>query len=482
VLYVFFVVISVSQRHNDNKGPHMLQRRLAFLLLLLSLLLSVAHAQQSIDFSELERAALEELKATNTPGAAIAIVKGDRLVYSKAFGVASVDTGAAVTPDMLFRLGSTTKMFTAAALVQLAEQGKIKLNEPIGNYVKDLHPRVAALTADQILSHMTGLWDEAPMYGPQDDAALAENIRKWREDRFFADAGVVYSYSNPGYWLAGFLVQELSGKRYADQVAESVLKPLGMARSTFRPMQAITYPVALGHDVTPARQQVVVRPFANNAATWPSGSLFSSVEELSRFTIAFMNDGRIDGRQVLSPTLIATLSSPHANIPAAEQKYGYGLMLSTQRGVRVVEHGGARSGYGSNLRMFPDQKVAIILAVNRSGGNLGRTMEKAMELTLPLEPRKQPAVPQSIAMNEAEMVRLAGTYSQGASKIEILVRDGKLYAQQGPRQLEVLKLGGEKYAVSVPGAPTPPVFALIPGPDGKTMFLHQGGRTLRRQE
>ena len=363
----------------------MLQRSLAFVLLLLSLPYS-AHAGQSVDFSELERTALEELKATDTPGAALAIVEGDRLVYSKAFGVASVDTGAPVTPDMLFRLGSTTKMFTAAALVQLAEQGKIKLNEPIGTYIKDLHPRVAALTADQLLSHMTGLSDEAPMYGPQDEAALAENIRSWREDRFFAEAGVVYSYSNPGYWLAGFLVQELSGKPYADQVAESILKPLGMTRSTFRPMEAMTYPLALGHDVTPARQQVVVRPFANNAATWPSGSLFSSVEELSRFTIAFMNDGRIDGRQVLSPTLIATLSSPHADIPESDQKYGYGLTLSTERGVRMLEHSGARSGYGSNLRMFPEQKVAIIVAVNRSGGSLERTIEKTMELTLPLEP------------------------------------------------------------------------------------------------
>jgi len=326
---------------------------------------------------------------------------------------------------------------------------------------------------------MTGLTDEAPMYGPQDDGALADGIRKWQDDRFFAEAGTVFSYSNPGYWVAGLLVQELSGKAFADQVAEGILKPLGMKRSTFRPTVAMTYPLVLGHDVTPGRQQTVVRPFANNAATWPSGSLFSSVEELSRFTIAFMNEGRLDGQQVLAPAMIAALSSPHASIPGSDEKYGYGLFVGTRRGVRMLEHGGARSGYGSNLRMFPDQKVAIILAVNRSGGNLPRTIEKAMELTLPLEPAK-PDAPPTISMDEAEMNRHAGTYSQGQSRIEILARDGKLYAQMGQRQLEVRKVGGDKFVVMVPGAPVPPTFALIAGPDGKTMYLHQGGRTLRR--
>jgi CubicO group peptidase (beta-lactamase class C family) len=102
------------------------------------LLLWVAFAQQpqssKPDFGELEKVALAELAETNTPGAAVGVVSGDRLVYAKGFGVSNVETGAPVTPDMLFRLGSTTKMFTAATLVTLAEEGKLKLDEPIGKY------------------------------------------------------------------------------------------------------------------------------------------------------------------------------------------------------------------------------------------------------------------------------------------------------------------------------------------------------------
>src|SRR5678815_5983073 len=94
-----------------------------------------------IDFSELDKLVPEELKEKNTPGAVITVISGDQVVYQKAFGVANVETNAAMQPEMLFRLGSTTKMFTAAALLTLAEKDKIKLNQPIGEKVKGLNPK-----------------------------------------------------------------------------------------------------------------------------------------------------------------------------------------------------------------------------------------------------------------------------------------------------------------------------------------------------
>ena len=253
-----------------------------------------AWTQQALDFSSLEKVAREELQQTNTPGAAVAVVLGDRVIYEKGFGIANVETEAPVTPDMLFRLGSTTKMFTATALVLLADQGKINLNEPIGKYITGLTPTLSQITAHQLLSHTSGIIDEAPMFGSNDESALGDGIRLWKDDRFFTDPGKIYSYSNPGFWLAGFLSETVGGRAYADQLAESVFKPLGMSRSTLRPLVAITYPLAQGHDVTNGRP-AVVRPAANNTATWPAGSIFSSVRDLSRFVIAFVNDGRIDG-------------------------------------------------------------------------------------------------------------------------------------------------------------------------------------------
>jgi CubicO group peptidase (beta-lactamase class C family) len=150
-------------------------------------------------------------------------------------------------------------MFTAAALVTLAEQGKIKLDAPIGNYVKGLFPKLSALTAHQLLTHTAGLRDEGnEPIGLHDDSALASYVLSWKDNYFFTDPGKIYSYSNPGFRLAGFVVQEISGKPYADVMEEIIFKPLGMDRTTLRPTLAMTYPFSQGHDG--ADKTAVVRP------------------------------------------------------------------------------------------------------------------------------------------------------------------------------------------------------------------------------
>src|SRR5882724_5842193 len=247
--------------------------------------------EQNPDFAQLEKVVLEELKETNTPGATVAIISGDRAIYAKGFGTSNIETGAPMTPDMLFRIGSTTKMFTAAALVTLAVDGRLKLDEPVGNYVKGLNPKISQVTAHQLLTHTAGVIYEAPMYGDHDDSAMGRTIRSWKEDQLFTEPGKIISYSNPGYWLAGFTVETISGKPYADQMNESLFKPLGMTSTTFRPTVAMTYPLAQGHNAAGKSTPTVVRPFADNAASWPAGSMFSNVLELSRFIIAFMNGG-----------------------------------------------------------------------------------------------------------------------------------------------------------------------------------------------
>jgi CubicO group peptidase (beta-lactamase class C family) len=452
-------------------------------LLALVLLLWLAIAQQpqssKHDFGELEKVALAELAETNTPGAAVGIVSGDRLIFARGFGVSNVETGAPVTPDMLFRLGSTTKMFTAAGVVTLAEEGKLKLDEPIGKHAKGLSPKIAGLTAHQLLSHTAGLKDDAQMFGRHDDVALADTVRALKDDFLFAAPGRVYSYSNPGYWLSGYLIEAVSGKPYADALDERIFKPLGMQSTTLRPTMAMTRPLAQGHDVSGRDKPRVVRPFADNAGNWPAGSIFSSVNDLSRFVIAFMNGGQLEGKQVLSPSLIKQLSSPHADQPGSEWKYGYGLGIGKYRGVRIVDHLGGRSGYGSLISMAPDHRFALIILVNRSGGGLMKTAEKAMELMLPLEARVE-SQPKPVAMTEAEMAGYIGVYGDQPNRIEISVKDGNLLFKGMGREAQVSKIGESRFSMTLPGASQAVEFTLVPGADGKAEFLFMGGRGRRK--
>ena len=442
---------------------------------------TLAVQEQPPDFSQLERVLLDELKETNTPGATVAIISGDRIIYKKAFGISNVETGAPMTPEMLFRIGSTTKMFTALALVTLAEQGKLKLDEPIGKHVNGLNPRIAGLTAHQLLTHTSGMIDEAPMYGDHDDSAMGRTIRSWKEDQLFTEPGKIISYSNPGYWLAGFTSESISKKPFADHMSESIFKPLGMTSSTFRPTVAMTYPLAQGHNASGGTAPTVVRPFADNSASWPAGSMFSNVLDLSRFIIAFMNDGKLDQKQVLSPQVIAKLSTPQVSIPSQPAaKYGYGLMISTYRGVRVVEHGGSRSGYGSVIKMAPDHRFAVIVLGNRTGVALNKTAEKAMELMLPLKPKDDDRPNQDLPMTAAEMAHYVGKYGQREANVEILLKDGKLFLKQGQNERPIRKVGENRFAVGAPNNSTPMQFTLVTGSDGKAEYFHAGLRASRR--
>ena len=294
--------------------------------------------------AEIEKAIEAEMTATKTPGAAVAIISADKVVFARGFGTTSAEGGTPISPDTLFRMGSTTKMFTAAAVLALAEAGKAKMSAPVGTYIKDLSPKVAALSPHQLLSQSSGMRDFNPLASGHDDAELGQNIRLWKDDVFFTEPDRIFSYSSANYWLAGYLAEQLTGKPYADALAELVLRPLGMNRSTVRSFEAMTYPLALGHNIANG-SAAVVRPIDNNAAKYPGGSLYSNVNELSRFAIAMMNGGKVDGKQLMPASAVEALQKPQFYLPGEEKTfYGYGLLGYDDRGVKTVSHGGVSRG------------------------------------------------------------------------------------------------------------------------------------------
>lgn len=406
---------------------------------------TISAQTKTIDFAELERTIEDELKAAKTPGAAFAIVSGDKVVFSKGFGTTSTESENPITSDTLFRMGSTTKMFTAATLVSLAEAGKIKLDAPIGNYLKNLPPKISALTVHQLLSQSSGLRDFAPLASGNNDSDLENNIRLWKDDIFFTEPNKIYSYSSANYWLAGFLAEELSGKAYSDAVAEIVLRPLGMNRSTMRAFEAMTYPLALGHDIKDGTANVI-RPIDNNVAKYPGGSLFSSANELSRFAIAMLNGGKIDGKQIVAPTVVEQLEKPQFYLPGEEKAfYGYGLLGYEDRGVKTISHGGVSRGYGSTIFFAPEQKIAIIVLANSNGQTLPKSRRKAMEMLLPLKPATNEQ-PKPIALNADEMKRYVGKFSHEPQTWEVFIKDGKLYFKEEGKDFELTKTGADNFS------------------------------------
>jgi CubicO group peptidase (beta-lactamase class C family) len=384
---------------------------------------------------------LAAMNTAQTPGAAVAIVKGDQVIYRKGYGVTSIENPIPITPDTLFRLGSTTKMFTAAALVQLAEEGKLKLDAPLGDYVRGLAPKLAQVNVHQLLSHTAGLRDFAATEKSQDDAVLATMIRAWKDDVFFGEPGKIYSYSSAGYWLAGLVLEEITKSAYADAMKQRLFTPLGMQRTTFRPLEALTYPLSIGHKLENGHP-VIIRPAFNNNAMWPAGSIYSSVNDLARFALAFLNEGRVAGVVRLKPSLITKLSRAHINLPfETESHHGYGLMLYRLRGVRLASHGGFSTGYGSMMYFAPDQRVAVIVLTNKSGETLHQVGQKALAMLLPLGPAEPLTNETAQGLTEAELAQCPGKYSHPPQIFAVMAKNKQLIFKQDQEEYKLKKIG-----------------------------------------
>jgi CubicO group peptidase (beta-lactamase class C family) len=455
------------------------------LLLLILVSLSFGLRQASAhpgdnDFGELEKVILAELKETGTPGAAVAVIKDGRVIFSKGFGVMSVESGGTITPDTLFRLGSTTKMFTGAAMVTLSEKGRIKLNEPVGKYAKGLSTKLAQLTPHQLISNTAGVGDFSAPPPLNDDSALSSMVRSWKDDVLFGEPGKIYSYSSPGFWLAGYVIEEAGGKPYSDMMDELLFQPLGMRRTTFRPLVAMTYPLALGHAAGADGKPAIIRPAYNNVAQWPAGSIFSSANDLSRFVLALLSDGRLDEAQVLSPTLFKSLSGKHTLIPGeTDSYYGYGLLNFEERGVRMVMHGGFSRGYGSMIQMAPEHRFAVIVVTNKSGMTLNKTTTKAKELFLPLKPADADKPKEKLPLTAADLASFTGKYVNGPQTWEILAKDGSLFLKDSDAEYPLTKTSAHKLSF---GDNLENDVATVPGTDGKTEYIFTGLYSARRKQ
>ena len=422
------------------------------------------------DFRAVAQAARSEMKAKRIPGAAVAIVRGGGVVYAAGFGDADAEKNHPVTPTTYFRIGSTTKVFVATAALLLASEGRLDLDRPVSDHVPGLAPKVGRLTMRQLLSHTAGLFDDAPMNGPGDDGALGREVTSWTDEVVFLPPGRFFSYSNPGYWLAGHVIEKVAGEPFADAMKRLVFEPLGMRHSTFRPEAMARLPLAAPFD---GRENELV-PAPNHAGTWPSGSLYSNVRDLSQLAIALLSGGRVGGRQALPESVVAGLLTPRVDIPERPgRRYGYGLVFETSRGASLVFHTGGRAGYGSMIRLVPDEGLAVVALTNRTSAVPVKTVDAATALFAGQPPPEPESRAGSLRKGAAEY---EGTFAcpRGLS-VELFTRS-ILYLKRGLARAPVRLLPDGRITNGML------TFAVTRRPDGRVEYLHGEMHTLARVE
>lgn len=467
---------------SDSIGPSNKRAASGYFGLVIHLIASLLLVPPS--FAALERTVLAEMRAQHVPGVQVAIVKDGRLVYDRAFGVASVETREKLTPETVFKIASTTKMYTAAAVAKAAGG---RLDEPISKILPTLQEDVGRLTLRQLLSHTSGFLDTSPAEGSQDEDTMLASASTYGKQSFFTEPGEVYSYANPDYELAGMLLSKMTGKRYADAVGDALFMPLDMTRTTFRPTMAMTYPLAVGHAYDEETKGLhVVRPLTNNVLRWPSGGIFTTADQMTHFCAMLMDGGRWNGKQVLSPDVVKEMLTPNpkTRIGDATRWYSLGLNIVEERGLTFVQHAGGTDGYGSVVRMVPSLHLAIVMLMNATNANLPKSYDAAVEAFQKLAPEPAELAPQPWTAEDLQ--RFAGTYKNGNLVFEVLAKDGGLVLNTGDEDLRVTKLndhllslkhGNPSLAVSILAVDLPVTF----GPDGRPKYLHFVGRALRRQ-
>lgn len=423
-----------------------------------------------------------ELARTLTPGAQVAIAVNGQVVYSRAFGVADIETGRPVTPLTLFRVGSVTKMVTAAVLSELVVEGKLDVNAPISRYVTELAGRrVGTVTTHQLLTHTAGWLDNAIPYGRMGEGALGEVMRDVSDTLFFTEPGRVISYSNPGYSMAGYVAERAGGARFGALTDERVLRKFGMPHASFRPLEAMTRDFSQGHVGMQTNPGVVVRPFTENTAQWAAGFLMASAQDMARFTIALMDGGMLDSQRVMTTEAVRLMTTGSAAIPGDSiAKYAYGLNVGRMFGARFWSHGGSINGFNASVAMFPDQRVSVVILDNRDGNPVaGLTTLVAREVAkLAVAAPSQPPAPR--APTAAERSAIAGTYAQSRRRMDFELRGDTLVYRQGPFAYPVEMIGNDRLAYKPPNGAAV-TWILVRDADGRVAYIHQGLRALARQ-
>jgi CubicO group peptidase (beta-lactamase class C family) len=452
------------------------------ILLLTAIPPRVTGQKNEIDFTDLEKVFLKDFEERGAPGAAIAIISGDRIIYSKLVGSSNVETGVPGTADTLFLIGVTSRIFVAAALASLAEENKIPLDEPIGNRISGLNAKLSQVTIHQLLSNTAGIRTESYRYGPRDDKALEQYIRKLSDDYFFTEPGKVFSTSNVSFALAAYVIEQLSKKSFGEVMQER-FKKLGMFHSTFRQDIAMTYALSQGHEVSGVAAPVVVRPYVDNAIFRADSMMFSTLNDLARFAIAFMNDGKVEGRQILSPSVIAKMSTPVAHVYGTnvleEGEYGYGFLIYNYRGVRVMEEDSVWLGYSTRFRMVPEHRFAIIVLANSNVGGFHETVDKAFETVMAVKPRNEVKPKTALKLDQGEAEKYVGQYVNPPDNLEIALKNGQLVLRQVGIEVPMTKIGEQRFQIQPPTSSAIEL-KMKTGEDGKVEYMYSSLRAFRK--
>jgi CubicO group peptidase (beta-lactamase class C family) len=400
------------------------------------------------DYAVIDHYVQNEMKQTRMPGVALGIVKADEVVHLEGFGEAD-SSGRKVTPQTPFIIGSLSKSFTALAVMQLVEAGKVELDAPVQRYLPWFRvadeEASARITVGELLNHTSGLsrasGGEALLKEDSSKGALETAVRSLSTVELDRPVGKSFEYSNLNYTTLALIVQTVSGESYEHYVKEHILTPLKMKDSYMFVPEAKRHGLATGH------QYWFGWPFSGggiegNRAATPSGYISSSARDMSHYLIAQLNGGRYRGAQVLSAEGIAEMHQGTANMHVGRSStYAMGWEESQLGGVPVVRHSGDTGSFHANMILVPERGWGVVVLMNGSNhlrlAGMDGTANGVVSLLLGHHPPPEPFEQAKVLL--FVVLAVVALQMLGIIRSVVLVRRWRVERARRPRG--VLRLG-----------------------------------------
>lgn len=319
-------------------------------------------------------------------GLAAGAVVGAKPVLARAIGQANVEAGRTVTPETRFRIASVTKTFTAVALMQLVEQGRVSLDDAVNDHLKLFRvehrdPKVPPVLIRHLLTHSSGLTDPlrsrdlldpSRVFGPKDGRPVPSlTVRYGRVVRPRLSPEREWMYSNDGFAILGQVVEDITATPYAQYVTEAIFLPLGMTRTNFEPYGGDPNSVAVGYRL----KRSIARPVAyRNVPVLAAGGAFSTLEDMLLYMEALCGGGANRHGRVLQPETLSAMFEPHRCLGGRVPYQGWCFFLDSEERHRVASHPGDLAGFEAGLTLAPDIGSAAFAVANRHAGGAAQRL------------------------------------------------------------------------------------------------------------
>lgn len=405
----------------------------------------------------------QQMQSAHVVGATVAVVKGNALLFAKGYGAADLAQQVpVVATQTLFFPGSTGKLLTWTALMQLVEQGKIDLHGDVNQYLDFIIPATypEPITIAHLLTHTAGFEEQLAallVAGGADVQPLGEFLRTWLPARIYPP-GTTFAYSNYATALAGYIVERVSGEVYVDYITKHILEPLAMSHSAAgQPLPpALMADFSKGYHYRNGQYTAVDYEWI---ADVPAAPLHTTATDIANFMIAYLNQGRFGDFQLVQPaTSAAMVQKQFAHDPQVNG-VGYGFMISTQNGKTLAWHTGGSAYFNTMLALIPEEQVGFFLSFNTPVGDLYQPLVSFVDHFYPAPPMTTVPPPSDTAQ---QIAALSGSYvsarvaRHSAQKLATWQAEA-LTVQPGPDQ--TLQVGARFYRAAEPG-----IFRQVDGP------------------